>query len=73
MCNGRFFDYNVTKRKGARAVILVHTNDDLGYILTHAGPNEHIRLTAGTHRDETARFYEAPPVAGRAPWVKKTS
>ena len=54
-------------------MILVHTNDGLGYILTHAGPNEHIHLTAGTHRDETARFYEAPPVAGRAPRVKKTS
>ncbi len=23
-----------------------------------------------THRDETARFYESPPVAGRVPWVK---
>ena len=54
-------------------MILVHTNDGLGYILTHAGPNEHIRLTAGTHRDETARFYEAPHVAGQVHWVKKTS
>ncbi len=31
-------------------MILVHPNDDLGYILTHAGPNEHIHLTAGTWR-----------------------
>lgn len=26
-----------------------------------------------THRDQTARFYEAPPVAGRVGWVKSLS
>jgi len=24
-----------------------------------------------THRDQTARFYEAPPVSGRVPWVRQ--
>ena len=72
-----FRDCRFTAQEGVQGIYLARPWRDYGLcVFQDCAYGDHITPLGfhkwnDTDRDKTARFYEAPPVAGRVPWVRK--